>query len=284
MTAYVHIGTVKTGTTSIQKFLHNNYDVLCKQGILYPKSFRKSFQHWDLVDLVLFCAENHCKNLNDIKDIYFSEQIEKIKEELVNKNVKVLFSSEGITRELYDRKHIKILKMILRNLGFKQIYILLYIRNCLEFIPSFSSQNIKGGIIHQTDTICAKDHLLKFAFDYRWIIRNYMYIFHKENVIVKLFSKNEFYNRDLLKDFIHSIGHKWCNDFAIPKKENESLNLLGIELQRRINKLYSNIYFNEISCKPKMYNIERALLTALIEKHFTFDDINLKFQPSKEIM
>ncbi|EPN6869281.1 hypothetical protein ACT2V5_001117 [Campylobacter coli] len=38
MTAYVHIGIAKTGTTSIQDFLTQNYDLLINQGFLYPKS------------------------------------------------------------------------------------------------------------------------------------------------------------------------------------------------------------------------------------------------------
>ncbi|EAI4813061.1 hypothetical protein BGG33_07840, partial [Campylobacter lari] len=48
-------------------------------------------------------------------------------------------------------------------------------------------------------------------------------IFGKENLIVRLFDKNEFYQGDLLKDFIHSIGLEWDDEFIIPPKQNESL-------------------------------------------------------------
>lgn len=34
----LHIGTEKTGTTTLQSFLSKNRDALSKQGIIYPKS------------------------------------------------------------------------------------------------------------------------------------------------------------------------------------------------------------------------------------------------------
>lgn len=39
MTAYIHIGTPKTGTTSIQKFITLNLDLFLQQGMVYPKNF-----------------------------------------------------------------------------------------------------------------------------------------------------------------------------------------------------------------------------------------------------
>lgn len=38
MTAYVHIGILKTGTTSIQNFLHYNNEALAKQNVIYSQS------------------------------------------------------------------------------------------------------------------------------------------------------------------------------------------------------------------------------------------------------
>lgn len=40
MTFYLHIGTMKTGTSSIQDFLFVNRDILLKQGFLYPISIK----------------------------------------------------------------------------------------------------------------------------------------------------------------------------------------------------------------------------------------------------
>ncbi|EAL6169552.1 acyl carrier protein, partial [Campylobacter coli] len=40
MTAYVHIGTMKTGTSSIQNFLYLNRSLLQKQNYYYPISIK----------------------------------------------------------------------------------------------------------------------------------------------------------------------------------------------------------------------------------------------------
>lgn len=39
MTAYVHIGTPKIGTTTIQKFLSNNKNILLECRFKYPEVF-----------------------------------------------------------------------------------------------------------------------------------------------------------------------------------------------------------------------------------------------------
>ncbi|MCV3533961.1 hypothetical protein L8Y00_05150 [Campylobacter lari] len=102
-------------------------------------------------------------------------------------------------------------------------------------------------------------------------------IFGKENLIVRLFDNNEFYQGDLLKDFIHSIGLEWDDEFIIPPKQNESLDLLGIELLRRVNSILP-LFVNNIR------NIFRGDLHHFVLKHFTSKDPHLKFQPPKEIM
>ncbi|EOG1381512.1 hypothetical protein ACK3EZ_001444 [Campylobacter coli] len=106
---------------------------------------------------------------------------------------------------------------------------------------------------------------------YKTICKNYINVFGKENIIVRLFDKNEFYQGDLLKDFIHSIGLEWDNKFRIPERENETLDLIGFELQGRLNKLGCG-WNNKINSTMEFS-----------EKYFTSKDPHLKFQPAKEV-
>ncbi len=39
-TVYLHIGTHRTGSTSIQRFMANAEEALAEQGIIYPKTGR----------------------------------------------------------------------------------------------------------------------------------------------------------------------------------------------------------------------------------------------------
>ncbi|MCR8709119.1 hypothetical protein [Campylobacter sp. RM5063] len=51
MIAYVHIGTEKTGTTSIQTFLRNNKDLLQKQRVVYSSSLDNNGSQWNFTFL-----------------------------------------------------------------------------------------------------------------------------------------------------------------------------------------------------------------------------------------
>ncbi|EGY4808381.1 hypothetical protein JIO44_001857, partial [Campylobacter coli] len=114
--------------------------------------------------------------------------------------------------------------------------------------------------------------------NYKQIIQWWQQIFGKENLIVRLFDKSEFYQGDLLKDFVHSIGLKWDNEFVIPPKQNESLDLIGVELLKRINQYLPWRIDNKI-------NHLRGDLTKFITKYFqNSNNYHLKFQPPKEII
>ena len=77
---YLHIGTEKTGTASIQHFLSRHYDELREKGILYPKSLgRKS-------NMKLSAALQNYIKRDDLRITYAKNLYEqKISEGLSNK-------------------------------------------------------------------------------------------------------------------------------------------------------------------------------------------------------
>ncbi|EBF5895789.1 hypothetical protein FI327_08655, partial [Campylobacter coli] len=269
MIAYVHIGTPKTGTTTIQNFLFENRSKLKQNKFLYPLSIEKDKQHWKLVTLSCEFQKNKINNYNNI---FF----DKLKSEIDDK-ITTIFSSEGFVWSIEDKKNILGLKNLLISLGFTKIFILLYIRNPVDLMISFSSQDIKNAHQYISYETSPEKHFKRHNFDYKWICESWGEVFGKENLIVRLFDKNEFYQGDLLKDFIHSIGLEWDDEFIIPPKQNESLDLLGIDLLRRINK------FLPLFCNNAR-NIFRGDLHHFAVKHFTSKDPHLKFQPPKEVV
>uniref|UniRef100_UPI00366AADBF hypothetical protein n=1 Tax=Campylobacter coli TaxID=195 RepID=UPI00366AADBF len=260
MIAYVHIGTPKTGTTTIQNFLFENRSKLKQNKFLYPLSIEKDKQHWKLVTLSCEFQKNKINNYNNI---FF----DKLKSEIDDK-ITTIFSSEGFVWSIEDKKNILGLKNLLISLGFTKIFILLYIRNPVDLMISFSSQDIKNAHQYISYETSPEKHFKRHNFDYKWICESWGEVFGKENLIVRLFDKNEFYQGDLLKDFIHSIGLEWDDEFIIPPKQNESLDLLGIELLKRTNKSYKHLLPSTIS---------GAYLC-------TSKDPHLKFQPPKEVV
>ncbi|WP_157978183.1 hypothetical protein [Helicobacter burdigaliensis] len=98
-------------------------------------------------------------------------------------------------------------------------------------------------------------------------------VFGKDNLIVRLFDKNEFKDGDLLKDFVDAIGLGWDENFIIPENQNEALDLLGMKLQHSLNKIFRG-----------WMEPNRVLMRGLSQKHFSSNDKELKFSPPKEIL
>ncbi|MCV3445555.1 hypothetical protein L8W39_07850 [Campylobacter lari] len=109
---------------------------------------------------------------------------------------------------------------------------MVYLRENGNMAISSYSTKIKSG---KQDFGLKPCKEFEYLGNYKELLCRWQEIFSKENIIVRLFDKNEFYQGDLLKNFVHSIGLKWDNEFVIPPKQNESLNLIGVELLKRIN-------------------------------------------------
>ncbi|EPE5824422.1 hypothetical protein ACSJ9E_001349 [Campylobacter jejuni] len=270
MTCYLHIGTMKTGTSSIQDFLYKNQNLLKIQKTLYPNSIKNS---WHLND--------HNPFAHAIE--YFLEQanfssldsyLKPLKQEINNSHSnKVIVSTENIQFLLYNEKYIQELQIILKNLGFTKIYIIIYLRNPSDLFISMCSQALKDGTPKKFLSLPSENNKFKILCHHEQTLKNWGNIFKKENLIVKLFSKNEFYQGDLLKDFINTIGLEWDNNFIIPDKQNETLDLLGMEILN---------HFNNYSI-PMRTNRYVDFIVNFFDKHFTSKDPKLKFQPPKEI-
>ncbi|MCV3336563.1 hypothetical protein L8T90_01050 [Campylobacter sp. RKI_CA19_01121] len=283
MTAYVHIGTEKTGTTSIQDFLLQNHDYLVKQGYLYPKNYLIGKQHWWLADLA---HEMTINKINDFREINLNKNYSLVFEEINQHQSKIfVFSSEAICRNCFSKVHVSNLSNIFKILGFDEVFIILYIREISEFVSSYSVQNIQGWAHFNTDKITPNIHPRIYSFNIKRIIEDFSEVFGKENLIVRLFDKNEFYKGDLLKDFICSIGLKWDKNLIIPPKQNESLDLLGVELQRRLNEKFPHKFDNNPPYMPIENNKLRIDCLKYIKKHFqNSNNTHLKFQVSKKII
>lgn len=268
MKAFLHIGTVKTGTTSIQRFLQDNKNELKKHKFYYPQSIlyeKENPQHIFLHHIANKIYEKNSPN-NFSKYLDSERIIKSLKQEIEkNKDKTFIFSSECISFFLDIEEKIKALKLFLNYLGFDDIKIILYLRNQADLMVSLSSEDLKRGLIKASYEIKPQEHEHIYTFDYDILCSRYSDIFGKENFIPRIFQKDEFFKEDLIKDFLHILGIK-DYDFIFPKNKNESLNLLGFEFLSIFNKYNNNMDDIPSSCSDVL----------------CFYDKNLKFMPPKQ--
>ncbi|EDJ8727307.1 hypothetical protein GFJ07_04925, partial [Campylobacter coli] len=271
MTCYLHVGTPKTGTTSIQEFLDINRDKLLQQKIYYP-FFYSNRESWKFPKICKientnsYYAANVSKNMEEYVKI-----LSLFRQEILKSNScpNVLLSSECFYEFLTNVQDLYFLKKTLLEIGFTRFYIVLYIREPVDLLISFYNTEL---LLNRKERYKLFENYNTAAYygepiaNYKKNLNNWMQVFDRKNLIIRLFDKNEFYQRDLLKDFIYSIGLDWDNSFIIPKHLNETIDLIGIELTKYLNLKVGNT------------------LKDNIQQCFSLKDTTLKFQPSKKIV
>ncbi|EAK5530447.1 hypothetical protein B4R09_06980 [Campylobacter lari] len=148
MTAYVHIGTPKTRTTSIQNFLHYNNHIIKKQKYRYGQSIvvrnpnEDENQHWYLVTLYQrIKALYKNKDFNLINFLKNYPKFNTPKQEIQKYNdFNFIFSSEGISLQISEdtEEALNIFDIIFSQLGFTQIKYICYIRDQSDMKVSWS--------------------------------------------------------------------------------------------------------------------------------------------------
>ncbi|CAM2981271.1 hypothetical protein [Helicobacter burdigaliensis] len=264
MIAYVHIGTVKTGTTTIQSFLDKNRKILRKSDYYYPTCFT-GLKAWELAgitkrDNLLYSTEE--KRLSRIDVL--KKNLQDIKEQ------KVILSSECFQEMIQTKEGVKELKEVLLNIGFSRIAIIIYLREPFDLAVSFYNTELllnREKRYKLFENVASAVDYGKFICNHKQTLQWWGEVFGKENLIVRLFDKNEFKNGDLLKDFVDAIGLEWDGNFVIPEIQNETINLLGITLLRAIYLHYKDGFYYPF-----------------FQKYFQSKDFYLKFQPPKSII
>jgi len=225
----IHVGTPKTGTTSLQTYLDKKQRKLRGKGILYPHNL-ESLQNssapkhqWFEKNLVTTHVENFLKNFKNI--------ISQVKQDTHT----IILSSEGIYNYWWDFSDES--KDILRVLGkCFDIEIWLWFREPLVFIESYYKQCIRNPQIE--NNLCYGKNL-SFAemleiewfaqhLDYQGFVTECQALFGNNNVSVFK------YQSDVVQEVIQKLGLATPYDNPT-SRQNQSLNSASIALLRTIN-------------------------------------------------
>lgn len=225
-TVFLHIGTNKTGTTSIQKYLFDNRVLLKKNGILYPFSGLIGEAHYALSSTLGFSN-------SDISSKWkadFEGLRKQFNKEVTKSNVsKIIVSSENFmlnshvqpVRDFFDGYDVKVI---------------VYLRRHDEWWESAYTQALKmksmppwpRGVMGFINYHQQKN---PYFGSYRVLLDRWASVFGKENIIVRPFERQQ--NKpNLIIDFLQSasISPECTNGFKNPERLNESISRLGISL------------------------------------------------------
>lgn len=220
----LHVGTPKTGTTSIQHFLYKNKKQLYKNGYLYECLENNEEKHqWMIMALL---NEDFVFFTNKLID-YFKSADENIHT--------LILSSEGIFNHWYDfsSKSKKFLKMLAE--VFK-IEVYCWLRDQVSYVKSYYQQVLRNPQMPLVQCY-GKDILVDGLLADKWFLRHLKYydflsdcsaIFGHENI--RVFK----YSNEMIREFIDSLDIEMSYEKEI--RENSSLNAASCELLRIINR------------------------------------------------
>ncbi|MEH6604163.1 MAG: hypothetical protein V7711_01160 [Pseudomonadales bacterium] len=242
MKCYLHIGTEKTATTTIQRFLHSNREKIYSRGCIYTTSLGQ-VNNFDL-SLASYNSDR-IDDLAMIRELYTRNslvawqklKIAELRSELEPLNSdKIVFSSEHIQSRLTEIEEITRLKGILNSVGIYDITVILYIRNPPDLANSLYSTKVKCG---ETDEIPPPptDPYYNNICNHRYTLEKYSAVFGQSSIVPRIFSGTDFENSSIVEDFLSVIGIPYSDDFSKPKIENESLSVTGLAVLRRVNQI-----------------------------------------------
>lgn len=243
----LHIGTEKTGTTSIQRFFADNRPILAQHGILYPIVPGRA-NHMRLAayasndDAQLRFRKHLGIGAGELFKNFRDSFADELRSEVLESGCeRVVLSNEHCHSRLIEREEIERLKELLERFA-KRIRIVVYFRRQDKLAVSHYCTLIKVGAIPERilPELAAGEYFgskVPYYYDHWAVYNNWVSVFGAENVKVRLFESEQLKNLDVVQDFLQAAGFEWDKRFVLPPVMNESLKAEALAFQLQLNKL-----------------------------------------------
>lgn len=257
-TAYIHIGHEKTGTTTLQIFLQKNSDALTQNNLVYLGDGNSAYMHGIGHFPIVASFYEKCPNfIPSEKHKPSSEVLEALSKDADETEHDIILSCEHFSSRLTKLEDIERLKKALSD---RQVKIICYIRRQDEQAVSLYSTLVKGG---HTDPFSLNDVKPENRyFDYSRILKDWATVFGSENMIVRDYSRQALFGRDICTDFLHVLDIN-PTTFTLIEDQNVSLDSLQIELLRHINKHLTSYPWGSSDVDLQKFEKSQAIRIAL---------------------
>lgn len=295
--AIIHIGPVKTGSSTIQTFLLRNYNVLKAKGVHLPLTGDTG--HWR--DLFVLPLVNACldippatpwkydwrsltrKGLTSLNRKKNQRKLERILSSCLYSPISI-FTFECFSEMCLDsiaqmKKHL--------DTCFQEYTVITYLRRQPELFASWYSQVIQSGVYPFDGTfdefISSYFYDENSRFDNYWsMLERWSNVFGKDNVKPRIFDRKEMVQNDLLDDFsaiagidMNGLIRVEPQQVSIDPETTEFMRLLSLYFPMRYDQsllsrlqLSDNVILKLFSRPGNVgYRLNRSQASAILNKY-----------------
>jgi len=235
----LHIGTEKTGSTSIQAFLSINRSRLAQFGVGVPSCLGDTL-HFRLQLLANDndFTDDFIRNLGlhrdkELRQKTLTEWRNEFYQEVESSLAQTwIISCETLHSRLLKDSELVRLREILSPL-FDRIDVLIYLREPLSMIVSRLTEFAKSAIPVMIPD--PKENQEFDIADHQATLQRWEYSMGPGKLIVRLFESDWLVGRNVINDFMEVCGLQYQN-YLIPRHQNPSLSGYGLKLTEEINR------------------------------------------------
>jgi hypothetical protein len=250
MECILHIGTEKTGTSSLQACFYQNRDLLARQGIELLQSAGRD----NARKLACFAMSDHLIDeylkSNKISSIDQKISFNKTLAKAVSKELSrlspctktLLISSEHFHSRCIQIEDLIRLRALLSPFV-KSFKVIVYLRNQLDLARSLFSTALKSGYVLDgvDDYIVETCQASKAYYNYSALLERWSEVFGVEALMVRPYHRTLLYKQCVMQDFFKTaLADLRLDNFKWPEPLNTEISYFGQQLLNVCNQLVSS--------------------------------------------
>lgn len=224
----LHIGSEKTGTSSVQRFMSANHDTLRSKNIIYP-----SIDNQENHSILALSCSNNTSDFNNFNSFLAEDYITKLRAEVdsAGDGSTILLSSEHFHSRCTG-DGIRTLSEKLKELNLEVYKVILYLRDQASLASSSYCTSVLCGNVNDFDISSVTPE--NYYFNYFELTKSWANVFGKKNITIRPYNNLE---HGVIFDFLREIGLKdnECREIissskAPQERVHESINPSKLEI------------------------------------------------------
>ena len=252
MDCVLHIGLEKTGTKTLQAFLNANRERLADHSLLFPASpGRRNHRLLALLayadevrdDITAKAKVDSAVGLAKVRTQLLADLQHEVQSRVCRT---LLLSSEHFQSRLRDGKAIERFRQALMQLGCQRFRVIVYLRDPVEIARSLHASSVASGSTAAGPPAPDNPYFRNIC-DHRATLQRWSGVFGHAAVMPRLFDRAELVGGSIIDDFCDVMGFRTDKAWARPTDQNQSISAHGLDLLRRLNKVFPRVENNRIN-------------------------------------